>query len=219
MSEGFSIILGIPPAIESILNLIDRLRAGGRLQSETLEELSHLRGMTDQVKQQLHDFAVAFDELEAWKWVHDITNLVFADLDETFRAVNGSGDAQVFADETFSDKSSRKRILSELRSMSNVNQTLPKLGVYRANTRLRAVIGDLHETNEDRLPWCELVTALIDKAKMEINDRHPKETFNALDHLYRYCSDLNSRANEAIRKGVTRFGKVMDDLRRATSAT
>ena len=84
MVECFRAILAIPSAIDASLNLIARFRKGKDLPDTVAQDISKAESELSGVKDSLAKFAVAFDELEAWKWLHDITSKMKPQLGDIF---------------------------------------------------------------------------------------------------------------------------------------
>jgi len=217
MYEAFSLLISIPGAIDSVLNIIDCLKKNESLSASSQQELNQIRKGICEVYNTLSEFTISFNEIAAWKSVHEITNRILTDLSEVFILINGSKDSYDFVNNIFPTK--RENIIRGIKTMFLNESSMPKICFYETKSEFMSILICLKDTNDDKIHWHEWIRKNVNLALKEAEDySHGKEVYGLLGSLYRYCMVLNHLADKTIIDCITKYHNDTEILRRQLEA-
>lgn len=217
MISLFGAILNVPTAIDSARNLLKGLRDRSDLPGGVPPELDSAIAQLSRAKDCLCEFAVAFDELEAWKLLHDITSKMRHQLGDSFAHRTAMHANPTEYAKTFYDVG--KPMLE--RQCKNLYLQEGAIGLLQEKLDT-GKLDPLHPSFQDfvvpgpkphalKRAWHvelqEAVSLLAEK------NSDPQEVFKQIFYLDRFVGSLNAKANGSILRAITEYARIIQDLR------
>ncbi|MCH8852333.1 MAG: hypothetical protein IID41_06720 [Planctomycetes bacterium] len=219
MIEYFSAILAVPSAVDAALSLLARIRERKDLSETVAQDISKAESELSAVKDSLAKFAVAFDELDAWKQVHDLSSTFKHDLRDAIAYRMTMKDRSQDYANAFGT-SQRSKVLDQLDSLYDGKGAITALnsGVRNGefssiDQKLNEVVADAGGTPIPGAVWHEYLKGLVESLREHTHKPDGTKVFEELFYLDRFLGSLNSQANKSIMDAVEEYAKIIHTLR------
>jgi hypothetical protein len=218
MFESFSVIASLPSAIDASLNIIQKLRnkhAEGKVgNGSVLNEFTEAASKLKEGKILLAEFAVSFDELEAWKQIHHISNTLRNNFKKSFSHVSRAADSHYFERKIY-NISVKDDILDDINSLYDERQAGTLLKKYMLEKKLYKYTMSLKDADVSNKEWHIRTEELISDTESAAKAGTPQLIFDSLRDLSRYINLSNTLADDSLIKGISKYHQVVNELRKA----
>lgn len=217
MIEYFGAILGVPSAVDAALNLLARIRERKDLSETTAQDINKAESELSAVKASLAEFAVAFDELEAWKWLHDISSKMKHQLGDTFaHRIAMETDPQGY-EKTYYEMAKPtierecKNLYLQEGAIGLLQDKLDNGKLTILDSPLRALEVPGPQPRVLKNAWHSELKEAVSLLATQNTD--PERVFKQIMYLDRFIGTLNMRANRSILTAVTEYARIINELR------
>ena len=207
MLFDLNLLLTIPQAIHSIRELLK----GGFTEklppsNDDIQLVTNrLEGLTETLKL----FAASFQELDAWKEIHDITNRLREHLNAIYIEGIKTDNINTFRAD-FNYEATSTVVLREIRQMRKAGFCIAQIENYPES--YHNLIGDLSYTNKERKAWNIIITHSIEDLKYNTEEGVPNNIYRGMELLTNYINRLNHLADLKLKEIISEYTKKMTQL-------